>query len=603
MVNRRIPEEDIEKIRTSIDIVDIVSEYVQLKKQGRNYFGLCPFHGEKSPSFSVSPEKQIYHCFGCGAGGNAFSFIMEQEGFSFTEAVLKLADKAHIDINVNANEFEQKPKKQNNMMVAHDMLTKLYHHLLINTEQGKEAYDYLIERGFSDDIIKNFQIGFAPNSWDFVSNFLQRREFNLDEMIDAGLLSRSEEGKVFDRFRNRIMFPIWDRQGNTIAFGGRTISDDKVKYLNSPETKLFHKGNNLYAFHLARPHIRKKEQLLLFEGYIDVIAATKAGCENAVATLGTAITPEQATLIRRNADNVIICYDGDNAGVNAAFKATQMLEENGCYVKIALLPDNLDPDDFIRKYGAEKFKSEIINAARTVMAFKMEYFRRRKNLQDEGERMRYIEEVLKEISKLPKAIERDHYLRQIASEFSLSLDALKSQQFQIFKQMRQNKDNRDWKRNNNVKTVLTTQKKLLPAFHNAERVLLARMLRDAHLAFKVQDEIGGAFNIDEHSAIAANLYAYFEEGNEPDLGKFISRLDNPALQKIVTELGMLTIQDEIDDDELNDYLKKVLDYPKWLMIEEKEKEKKEAERQHNFVEAAKIAMEVLEMRQQLKNRL
>jgi DNA primase len=601
MAISRIPEEDIEKIRTSVDIVDVVSEYVQLKKQGRNYFGLCPFHGEKSPSFSVSPEKQIYHCFGCGAGGNVFSFLMESEGYSFTDAVRKLAQKTNIEISAIAQEVTETPKKNNQMLEAHEMLAKLYHHLLINTEQGKDALDYLMNRGFSEEVIKKFNIGFAPDSWDFVTNFLSRREFNIDQMVRAGLLVQREDGKVFDRFRNRVMFPIWDKQGKVIAFGGRTISEDKVKYLNSPETELFNKGKNLYGFHLARPSIRKKEQLLLFEGYIDVIAAIRAGCENAVATLGTALTPEQTSLIRRNAENVIICYDGDQAGITAAFKATEMLEENGCYVKIANLPNGLDPDDYIKQYGAEKFQANVIGSARTVMAFKMEYFRRRKNLQDEGERMRYIEEVLKEISKLPKAIERDHYIRQIADEFSLSLEALKTQQFQIYKQLRQNKDNRGWNRDNNVKTNAHFQKRLLPAFHNAERVLLAYMIRFPELTFKVQDIIGGAFNIEEHKAIAANLYAFFEEGNEPDLSKFISRLNNKNLQNIVTELGMLMIQEEINDQELHDYIKKVLDYPKWLMIEEKEKERKEAERQNDIAKAAQIAMEVITMRKQLKN--
>jgi DNA primase len=601
MGSHRIPEDVIEKIRTSVDIVDVVSEYVQLKKQGRNYFGLCPFHGENSPSFSVSPEKQIYHCFGCGAGGNVFSFLMESEGLSFVESITKLSQQAGVPISHEVSQNADVAPKSNQELEAHDMITKLYHHLLVHTDQGKDAHDYLLERGISKEVIEAFQLGFAPNSWDFVTNFLSRREFDLKKMADAGLLAQREDGKTFDRFRNRVMFPIWNKQGKVIAFGGRTIAGEQPKYLNSPETKLFNKSNHLYAFHIARPYIRKRQQLLLFEGYIDVIAAWSAGCEHSVATLGTALTREQAQMIRRNSENVIICYDGDQAGVNAAFKAMDLLEELGCYVKIAMLPDGLDPDDYIRQNGGEKFQTEIIGAAKTVMAFKMEYYRRRKNLQDEGERMRYIEEVLREISKLPKAVERDHYLRQIANEFSLSLDALKTQQSQFFKQLRQKKDNKDWNRNTNLKKNTYVQKRLLPAFHNSERVLLAYMLRDPDLTFKIQNDIGGGFNIDEHSAIAANLYAYFEDENEPDISKFISRLNgNSHLQKIVTELGMLDIKEEISDEELSDYTKQVLDYPKWLKIEEKELEKKEAERKQDFVKAAQIAMEVLRMRKELK---
>ncbi|TLS39369.1 DNA primase [Pseudalkalibacillus caeni] len=599
----KIPEETIEKIRGTADIVEVISDYVQLKKQGRNYFGLCPFHGEKTPSFSVAPDKQIFHCFGCGAGGNVFSFLMDMEGFSFIETIQHLSQKTGIELpeTVGEHKGNQGSRDKEVMFKAHDFLAKLYHHSLINTRQGEKALEYLKQRGFTEEIIKTFQIGFAPDSWDFATGFLQKRNFPLDKAASAGLLSsRDFDGKYFDRFRNRVMFPIWDHKGQVIAFGGRILGEGEPKYLNSPETKIFHKGKFLYGFHMARSHIRKKQQLVLLEGYVDVTAAHGAGIQNAVASLGTALTRDQAELIRRHVESVVICYDSDKAGLNAAMKASEELGKAGCYVKIARMPDKMDPDDYIQKYGAERFKSDVIGSAQTVMAFKMDTLRKGKNLSDEGERIKYIEEVLREISSLEKAVERDHYLRQLADEFSLSLSALKQQQFQFYKQQKK-RDNASKTRDNNSRKKIYTSKRLLPAFHNAEKILLAHMMRDLDIAQQVQEEIGGAFNIDEYSALAAYLYSYYAEGNQPDAGMFIEKLNDSTLVKAASEIAMMNVNQDISERELKDYIKQVLSYPKRLQIEEKEIEKKEAEQRQDFVLAAKIAMEILEMKKNLKS--
>lgn len=596
----RIPDEVIDRIRHSIDIVDVVSDYVQLKKQGRNYFGLCPFHGESTPSFSVAPEKQIYHCFGCGAGGNAFSFVMEMEGLNFLEAVKRLADKIGIPIQLPTDQPQSSIHKPANRMIeAHELLKKFYHHLLVNTKEGEKAFDYLIQRGFTAEMIEEFEVGYALESWDFAMKFLAKRGFSPEEMERAGLLvKRESDGGYFDRFRNRIMFPIYDLQGKTIAFSGRILGEGQPKYLNSPETALFNKSKTIYNFHRAKKHIRKNQEAVLFEGFADVISAFKAGCENGIATMGTALTDEQAKIIRRNVESVIVCYDSDEAGIEAAHKAAHTLNAAGCYVKVATMPKGYDPDEYIQRFGAEKFRQEVVEASLTLMSFKMQYLRKGKNLQNEAERMQYIDEVLREIGSLPKAVERDHYLRQLSEEFSISLEALK-QQYQIYRFEKKKKDNAHWNRNN-IARQSASQTKLLPAYQNAERILLSYMLKDQHLAFRIQDMIGGGFNIEEHRALAAYLYGFYEEGHESNISLFVEYLPEKNLVQLVSELAMMSINEELSEQALNDYVQQVLNHPKWLTIKEKEKEKQEAERRKDYVKAASIAMEILQLKKVLK---
>ncbi|WP_099361945.1 DNA primase [Fredinandcohnia onubensis] len=598
----RIPEETIEKIRISVDIVDVVSEYVQLKKQGRNYFGLCPFHGENTPSFSVSPDKQIFHCFGCGAGGNVFSFLMDLEGYSFAEAAINLANKVNIDLS----DYEQptavsdKNNETSKMQEAHELLKKFYHHLLLNTKEGQPALDYLTNRGFTREIIDKFEIGYALDSWDFATKFLQKRGFRPELMERAGLLVKKEDtGTFFDRFRNRIMFPIWDHQGKTIAFSGRVLDKgQEPKYLNSPETIIFNKSKTLYNFHQARLAIRKHQQVVLFEGFADVIAADTADVPNSIGTMGTSLTDEHVKIIRRNVESVVICYDSDNAGLDAALRASSMLGEAGCYVRVATMPNGMDPDDYIRKYGADKFKNDVIGASLTLMAFKMQYLRKGKNLQDEGDRIRYIEDVIKEISSLEKAVERDHYLRQLSSEFSISLDALKTQQLQYYKSERKKRDNFSSNRNN-TKAKPTVSKHLLKAYHNAERYLIAYMLRSRDIAEKIQDQLQAEFNIEEHRAIVTYLYAFYEEGYEPDISTLLTRIHDESLKRIVTDIAMMSIEEEVTESVLSDYVKQVLNHKKMSMIKEKESEQLEAERSKDYLKAATIANEIIQMKKAL----
>ncbi|MGA9227418.1 MAG: DNA primase [Mesobacillus sp.] len=601
----RIAEEKVNEIRQAVEIVDVIGDFVQLKKQGRNYFGLCPFHGENSPSFSVSPDKQIYHCFGCGAGGNVFSFLMEIEGISFQEAVLKLAEQANIELQLEGpltNKGPQLPEGSKQMIEAHELLRKFYHHLLVNTKEGQDALEYLLNRGFTMESIERFQIGYALPSWDFVSKLLEKRGFSLALVEKAGLvIQREKDGTYFDRFRDRIMFPIVDHQGNTIAFSGRTLGGEEPKYLNSPETQIFNKSKVLYNFHLARPSIRKQQQAVLFEGFADVISANRAGVENGVATMGTSLTEEHISLLKRNVQAVTICYDSDKAGIEAAYRASNMLSKAGFAIKVALMPDGMDPDDFIKVHGVEKFKNEIIGSSATLMAFKLIYYRRGKNLQHEGDRLQYIEEVLKEISALDKAVEKDLYLRQIANEFSLSLEALVQQQNQLVQARNQKKPPTKGQAQPENKPVAFSRKaELKPAYHTAERRLISHMMRSADIAYKVQDMLqGNTLNIDEHQAIITYLFAYYEKGHDPDPSAFLNYLQDNKLKRVVADIEMMPLNEEISDQELSDYIKQVLNYQKMLKIKEKLAEQKQAERQSDFLRAASIAAEIISLRKTL----
>ncbi|RFU71700.1 DNA primase [Peribacillus saganii] len=603
MTNTRIDDETINKIRDAVDIVDVIGEYVQLKKQGRNYFGLCPFHGESTPSFSVSPDKQIFHCFGCGAGGNSFTFLMDIESYSFIEAAKNLAEKGNIKLDIEIGPGSVKselPEGIKQMMEAHELLKKFYHHLLLNTKEGQEALEYLLGRGFTEETIKKFQIGYSLDSWDFVYKFLTKRGFSSKRLEEAGLIiMRERDGTYFDRFRNRIMFPILDHQGNTIAFSGRALGEDEPKYMNSPETAIFNKSKILYNFHSSRPQIRKKEQVVLFEGFADCISAVAAGIDHSVATMGTSLTPQHIDLIKRNTSNVLICYDSDSAGITAADRASTMLQEAGLSIKVALMPDNLDPDDYIKKYGATSFVTDVIGASLTATGFRLQFLRRGKNLTNEGDRIQYIEAALREISRLGNAVERDYYLRQLSSEFTLSLDALEQQQRQIF-YAEKKKGKMPSANTVQPQVRLQYEQKLRPVYQNAEIQLIFHMLKSRETALKVQEMMGPTtFNVDEHQAIITYLYAFYEDGHEPDSSFFMTYLPDPNLRRIVSEIEMLSINEEVSDKELSDCLKQVLKHEKMLKIKEKDEERKEAERMGNFKRASEIGMEIIELRRLL----
>lgn len=599
----QIPEEIIEQVRGANDIVDVVGEYVQLKKQGRNYFGLCPFHGEKSPSFSVTQEKQIFHCFGCGKGGNVVTFLMEMESFTFFEAIKYLADRTGIELPTDSIKTESSLSNENQQILsAQEWLTKLYHHLIRYTKDGKIGLDYLVERGITEEAIDTFKLGYAPNTKDFIATFLEKKGFHKQLLVKYGLLNMNQENDtVSDRFRGRVIFPIRNHLGKTVAFGARALEkNQEPKYLNSPESDLFQKGKLLYNFDLAKKHIRKKSEALLFEGYMDVISAYQAGVENVVATMGTALTETQAKLLKRYVDTVILCYDGDRAGIEATYKASKLLQQVGCQVKIASLKDGLDPDSFIKEYGGEAFRREVIGASQTFMSFYMRYLKKDFNVSLESDRIQYLEEVLKELAKIESSVERELYVNELSAEYNITAESLLEQIEQYREKSAPEKDKREKDRYTNKGQK--SSGKLLPAFHNAERKLLAYMLQNRTIADKVQEELGASFNIDEHKIIATYLYGYYEENNPEDVSMFIDRITDDKLRKLVIQLALVPTQAEISDKEINDYLHIIrAEGSTGVDIKQLKAEQRLAEQQKDPIKAAQIALKIIELQRQVKH--
>ncbi|MFD1363030.1 DNA primase [Lentibacillus salinarum] len=602
-MSAQIPEEVVEEVRRSNDIVDVIGDYIQLKKQGRNYFGLCPFHGEKTPSFSVTQDKQIFHCFGCGKGGNVVTFIMEIEGYTFYEALRLLSERSGVALPVNARQPTSSMSQENqNILSASEWMTKLYHHLLRYTKDGKEGYQYFKERGIADETIDAFQLGFAPNIKDFTAEFLTKKGFHQQLLVKAGLLSVNEDNTADDRFRGRVIFPIRNHLGKTVAFGGRTVANQEPKYLNSPESELFQKGKLLYNFDLAKKHIRKQSEAVLFEGYMDVISAYQAGVKNAVATLGTSLTEAQAQLLRRYVDTVIICYDADAAGTEAAYKASVTLQKAGCHVKIANLQENMDPDDYISEYGSETFRREVIQSSLTFTSFYMRYLKKDFNLSLEADRIQYIENVLEYIATIDSPVEREYYLNEISQAYHVSMESLQ-QEIQVHREkMGPTKDKIKKNRYTNREATDKRTKKLLPAFHNAERQLMAYMLQDASITDKVQEEIGASFNIDDHKIIATHLYAYYEEQQNPDVSSFVEMLTDNRLKELVTEIAMIPVHATITHDEINDYIRMIrAENSNQQSIQSLKAEQRLAEQQNDPIKAAGIAMQIIELQKQWKS--
>lgn len=597
-MQKQIPQEFVESIRSSNDIVDVIGEYVQLKKQGKNYFGLCPFHGEKTPSFSVTHEKQIFHCFGCGKGGNVITFLKEIENISFQEAVRTLADRSGVKLPKTLTSNTVYSESSDQLFEAYRWLSKLYHHLLKYTKDGKTAIQYLKDRGIVEESINTFQLGFAPITDEFTAKFLEKKGFDRSFLVKSGLLSLRDDHTAFDRFRGRVIFPIRNHLGKPIAFGGRSITDQEPKYLNSPENDLFHKSKILFNFDLAKKHIRKKREAILFEGYIDVISAYQANIKNVIATLGTSMSMHQARLIKRYVDKVIICYDADQAGINATYQTAKLLLDTGCEVYVANLNEGMDPDGFIRKYGGRAFEEEVVKSSDMFIKFYMNNLRKEFNLQHEGERLNYIEKVLKEIATIGNAIEREYYLKELSSEFNISYETL-NDELKKYKEQHQHKDKRDENSYTNRAVNYVSTKRILPAFHNAERHLIAYMLQDVHVTNKVQKELGASFNVEEHKIIVTHLYAFFEENEQPNVSLFMDYVIDDQLKELISDLAMISL-DDFDETVVNDYIHIIkAEQERSQILRDLKNQQKQFEEQNEPIKAAEIAMQILNKEKQL----
>lgn len=415
-----LTESEIKEIRNSVDIVDVISEYIPLTAKGKNFFGVCPFHADHSPSMSVSREKQIYTCFSCGASGNVITFLMNYENISFVEALKKLADKA--GINVSIGNKKQKINKNKELYDIYEMSQKIYQNNL-NSEAGIKAKEYLKNRDITNEIIKEFGIGLSIKDSKLITNMLLKKGFKDKELINSGLVGNNEKG-LHDIYYNRIMFPLYDLSGNIVGYSGRIYdSIDTAKYVNTKETAIFKKGELLYNYHRAKEEARKTGKIIVMEGFMDVIAAYKVGIKNVVATMGTAVTENQANLIKRMAKEVILCFDGDQAGAKATFSCSEELAKLNVVPKVVRLEENLDPDEYIKKYG-NNFLNKINNPI-SVMDFKLKYLKKDLNLTDQVEYSKYINNVLNEINKTDDIILKELTLQKLATESNLGLDILR----------------------------------------------------------------------------------------------------------------------------------------------------------------------------------
>lgn len=415
-------EELIEEIRTRNDIVDVISGYVRLQKKGSSYFGLCPFHNEKSPSFSVSRQKQMYYCFGCGAGGNVYTFLMEYENFSFVEAVKYLADRAGIELP--EAEYSKEAKEKADLKASILEVNKLaakYYYVQLKSERGKGAYTYLKDRKLSDETITAFGLGYSNKFSDDLYKYLRKKGYSEELIRQAGLINTDERQGVYDKFWNRVMFPIMDVNSRVIGFGGRVMGDAKPKYLNSPETAVFDKSRNLYGLNRAR--ISRKPYFLLCEGYMDVIALHQAGFTNAVASLGTALTPGHASLIKRYVREVYLTYDSDDAGTRAALRAVPILREAGITAKVIRMDPYKDPDEFIKNLGAEEYQRRI-DEAKNGFLFSIDMLSRDYDMRSPEGKTAFFRETARRLMEFEDELERNNYIDAVAAEYGVRKESL-----------------------------------------------------------------------------------------------------------------------------------------------------------------------------------
>ena len=620
---QRIPQEVIEEVRHRTNIVDIIGQYVQLKKSGKNYMGLCPFHEERSPSFSVAEDKQIFHCFGCGKGGTVFNFLQEIEGISFPESVKRVADLEHLSVDFDwsePREVADTPENQQrrSLLQLHSKAAELYHHILVNTKIGEPALNYLLERGLTQELIETFQIGFAPQKRDFLSQVFKNEQLDETLFEPSGLFVQRDNGTFLDRFYQRIMFPINDTQGNVIAFSGRLLKtadftgDEMPKYLNSPETTLFNKRETLFNFDKARKEIRKENTVLLFEGFMDVIAAWQSGVKSGVASMGTSLTNEQIRRLERVAKEVVICYDGDNAGVQATNRAIQLLQENSHFdLSIVSIPEKLDPDEYVRKYGAEAFQNLANHGRETVFSFKMNYHRLTRNMNNEKEQLDYVNELLRELTNVQSPLERDRYLNQIAQEFQLSVHSLEEQFNQLKQEQRsvQRQERQQFYQDEMMPPPMEepvfeenhVQNKLpLTQVQKAERSLLFRLMNEQGVRQTVQQLPDFSFAHDEYQELYFLLESYATLHQSFDIADFINFLQDNQTKQLAIEIAYQNLSEESSEREVADLLHVIALSSIAEAIEQKKIQQQEAKRVGNQQLEAELTMEIIQLARQLK---
>ncbi len=566
----------IEEIRLSNDLINLAEEYTKLKRSGKSYKGLCPFHEEKTPSFSVDPDKQLYYCFGCGAGGNIYNFIMGIEGMNFPESIKYLADRAGIVLpeKKDNKKYKKRKNKQQKLYEIHDLVTKFYNYLLTEKEIGKQAYQYLKQRDFSDEIIDKFKLGFAPNRWQAVYSFLNKKGYS-DQIIEkAGLILPRKSSGYYDRFRGRVMFSICDFRGQTVAFGGRIIEDiDQPKYLNSPETIIYNKSRNLYGLNWAKQSIQQSNQAIIVEGYTDVIRAHQFGVDNVIASLGTALTKEQAKLLKRYADKIYIAYDSDAAGAQATIRGLDILKQAGLQVKVIELPKEQDPDDFISQHGKEKFL-DLQSKALSLVDFKLKKIIKGRDLQQIDNKIEVVNNIIKVLAVINNKIELDEYIKQVAEEINISPKILRSELKDYLANKKSSKKSYNKKRaNKDNKTKLKERlnENKSSYYHKTVEQLISFMLSNPKVILDVKQELNKEdFREKAYQELITALFKLDLEKNSVDLNQLLQQLESQKAKDILLKESVNDQEQKYNQAIINDYINKIKEYQIGLKLDKLE---------------------------------
>lgn len=552
------PDDLVEEIRQRNDIIDVISEHVKLKRTGNNYMGLCPFHNEKSPSFSVSGQKQMYHCFGCGVGGNVFTFVMEYENYTFVEALKYLAER--VNIALPEQEYSAEAKKKADLkgqLLEINRQAAKYFFYQLKSERGTTAYEYLTNRKLSDETINKFGLGYSNKYSNDLYQYLKQLGYSDEILKQSGLVTIDETKGAYDKFWNRVMFPIMDVNNRVIGFGGRVLGEGEPKYLNSPETLLFDKSRNLYGLNVARTS--RKHNMLICEGYMDVIALHQAGFTNAVASLGTAFTGLQANLLKRYTSEVLLTYDSDGAGTKAALRAIPILKEAGLSTKVINMKPYKDPDEFIKALGAEEFQKRI-DEAQNSFYFEIEVLERDYDLNDPEQKTKFFNEVAKKLLVFTEEIERNNYIEAMDRKYHVGFDNLRKlvNHYGATMVPSQAVVKKVQERNNKRVTAEDSMRQ-------ASKLLLTWMIEDTRLFQKLNGIMSEKdFDGELYQAVAGMLFTQYKEQGQVIPAKIINQFESKEEQNEVASLFSTTFQEEMSmlekEKALNDLVYRIKKY-------------------------------------------
>ena len=553
----RIDQSIINEIKDKTDILDLVSEYVKLEKRGRNYIGLCPFHDEKTPSFTVSEDKQICHCFGCKKGGNVFQFTQEIKDISFVEAVKELGDRVNVAVDIEAtqsNSNVQIASDDLQMIEMHELIQEFYYYALTKTVEGEQALTYLLERGFTDALIKERGIGFAPDSSHFCHDFLQKKGYDIELAYEAGLLSRNEENfSYYDRFRNRIMFPLKNAQGRIVGYSGRTYTGQEPKYLNSPETPIFQKRKLLYNLDKARKSIRKLDEIVLLEGFMDVIKSDTAGLKNVVATMGTQLSDEHITFIRKLTSNITLMFDGDFAGSEATLKTGQHLLQQGLNVFVIQLPSGMDPDEYIGKYGNDAFTAFVKNDKKSFAHYKVSILKDEIAHNDLSYE-RYLKELSHDISFMKSSILQQKAINDVAPFFNVSPE-------QLANEIQFNQAPANYYPEDEYGGYIEPEPIGMAQFDNlsrqekAERAFLKHLMRDKDTFLNYYESVDKDNFTNQHfKYVFEVLHDFYAENDQYNISDAVQYVNSNELRETLISLEQYNLNDEPYENEIDDYV-------------------------------------------------